>query len=46
MRNIARLPKSKNIVIKITETLIKEIANFLTAITAKTPKQACIIMLE
>ena len=24
MRNIARLPKSKNIVIKITETLIKE----------------------
>ena len=24
MRNIARLPKYKNIVIKITETLIKE----------------------
>ena len=45
MRNIARLPKSKNIVIKITETLIK-LANFLTAITAKTPKQACIIMTE
>ena len=43
MRNIARLPKSKNIVITITETLIKEMGELLTA---KTPKQACIIMLE